>query len=445
MRPRQTRNSVANRIALVTGITGIVMATGGSAGATPYNITTNSMADDPTDKVCTFWEAVQAVNLHSKSTQYHECKVWDGTDDVITLPTNAPNNWDFTANAPITLERSVTIQSATRNVMVPIVQGPGFVGGELFNIDIKATPAAIKLTDLYIVGSDFGLVTGIGGGDTLSNGGDDMVTLTRCWVQYFDASGIGLDSVSLTLQDSAIDSNEGDSSGGPGSGVFMESQSQSLTHLVMNNSSITANNGDGGIYLELARGSVSNITNSTISDNGGMGISLFDETGTSLYTVNIIGSTIAFNYCSGVGKDCGIANDASANSQHVVLQGTVVGGNVTFGGVASNYSGLIYKFQDSLLETSNHATFAPHAKSGTYRTDYGATNLDPTLADNGGRGNWHPMTHKPLSNSICVDFLPNTNILARTSDQRYQSRPVDYPNRGPNTYDVGAIELKQTE
>jgi hypothetical protein len=68
-------------------------------------------------------------------------------------------------------------------------------------------------------------------------------------------------------------------------------------------------------------------------------------------------------------------------------------------------------------------------------------NLSPTLADNGGHGQRHPRTHKPLHGSPVIDATAAVDSSIGTQDQGYRSRGFDF-NPGGNRFDMGAVELQ---
>jgi hypothetical protein len=447
---RRGHSNTGALLLAAAAFTGMAFASG-SAAARTYAITSTSMADTTGDHICTLREAVKAVNNHAA---YHECVGPDSSADVITLKAGIG---DYSMSSALSITRSVTVKSATVNTLVRLVQSSSMpVNAQIINLlDLFSQPSARSVTfeDIDFVGRGSGSVSGISG-----EGRDDsnMLTLNRCWVENFDKCGIDLLDLSLTLNDSSVDNNSGAGFNASfSSGVFVEGGA-AATHVAINNSSITRNHcnqanncdGGGGLGLELFRGSVSTIQNSTIADNtDGAGIFINPASFGAVITLNLRGSTIAFNTCENPGgdgsADCGVRNLADFNNEFntVKLFGTVVAANYATDGTDSEYSGPIDTLQRSLVESTEDAWLVNTPVNSL--TDYGSTNLD-TLKNNGGIGQRPPLTHKPLHTSPCVDFASQSD--SGSSDERHRTRPFDASFvSGPNKFDVGAVELQSGE
>ena len=339
----------------------------------------------------------------------------------------------------VTLAQSSTLNSPPSTSNVPLI-----------NVNVASQTNAVHVTfqDIDFVGLGRNSVEGVaaGGNDT-----SDALVFTRCWIEKFDASGLDLIAISLTMTDSSVDSNSGSGVNSLGAaGISLEGDNAS-TYLSLTNTSVTRNKGYG-IGLELQNGSNTLIVNSTISDNQGTGIALYPMSLTATpATIDIYDSTIAYNTCpvsqESSGNDCGISNPTVVGlSETVSLFGTVIAANSFADGTSSDYSGNLQLLWDGLLETSDDATIFNFG--GVSETDYGLTNLDPTLRNNGGAGQRPPLTHKPLDTSICVDFSPDQFSLPSGEgalDERHKTRPYAFRGKSSHEYDVGAVELQKGE
>lgn len=443
VRPRPTFRPLAIPATTALGL----FLSAGNASANTYAVNDTSMADkDKDNHNCTLIEALTAIHTNSK---YHECPPRDGTRDVIQLKAGIG---DYTVSKTIEIHKPVDIISATTGTLVRLVQAKSFAGSELIsllNLFNDPTAVTVFFRDIDFVGGG-GSVTGIAGE---GNSANDLLNLFNCWVEKFTRGGVDLLDMSLISDGSAFDSNSGSGNNATfGGGVFVEGNSSS-TNVRIYRSSITQN-GAGGLGLELDTDSVSLVQNSTISDNkGAPGLALFPTSVDRSAILEIQGATIAFNKCpvDAVGGNCGISNPDSFHSQstlnnRVHLTNTVVAANTFQGGnTEADFSGSIDALVDSLIEDSTNAYFTPVATIARSLTNYGVTNLDTRLSQTSdGPLQRNPQRHKPLHNSICIDFTDRSG--ATTKDQRRQNRGVDSPFvPGTNVYDVGAVELQPGE
>jgi hypothetical protein len=243
------------------------------ARATTYKITNTSMADKP--KVpCTFPGAIIAINTRHAE---NECPAGTG-GDVIQLSAGT-----YSATAPLTITSGMTIKGAPPNpafgpaTLIASLLTSGSVGAPaaLFTVtppNDAATPVTFQ--DLYIQNAaSTGTVAAISG---TGAGLGSTMQLTDVWigppggVNYsmsgFSYSGIVVDGINLTVQNSFIFQNSAPFYGG---GILYGDQFAVGTNLVISQSTLA--NNTSGVYggaLEYAgAGANSRITNSTVAYN----------------------------------------------------------------------------------------------------------------------------------------------------------------------------------
>jgi len=315
-----------------------------------------------------------------------------------------------------------------------------FLGG-LIEITTPSYAAAVTLQDIDLLGMNSGYSRGIYGQGNNTTG---MLTLTRSWVENFDILGIYLSGISLTATDSDIDNNGSNTEEyAEAGGIFMGPPGKASVTLLLNHSSVT-NNQAGGVDLELAGGSVSNIKNSTICDNwGGNGLTVGGSNGPKL---NIYGSSIFLNNAdyeyAGTGYKYGGVQIVGGSGAVVTIDQTVVADNAGPGGDVADLWGIVTTMNNSLLGNDWDATI--EKETGVNLVDLDAQ-IDPVLrGDLGGHGQRHPLTHAPVQGSPLIDATPTPDSNVGTQDEGYRNRCYDfYP--GGYKCDIGAVELQKND
>ena len=270
------------------------------------------------------------------------------------------------------------------------------------------------------------------GGGIFSNGGD--VTLTVSTVANNSAGeqgfggGIRTFSGDVTVSDSTIANNTSDRGGGI---------SVVGGDLVVTRSTISLNqSGRGGGGVSIGSGDLI-VINSTISGNQSALSGGGFEVGTS-DSIQFINTTITNNQSGGDGG--GIDIFTNFFEDMLIIENSIVAGNITTGGVGADLSygfGLGSDVRFSLIGSNNGAPLqatplgTPDANGNLIGTD-GAL-IDPSLgrlADNGGP----TLTHGLLPGSPALNAGGIASIDVGTIDQRGADRIVD------GQIDIGAFE-----
>jgi hypothetical protein len=439
------RTNVGKGFVLAVTFAGVgLAATNALAGTVTVNTTTGGFHND---NQCGLEEA---VSVFESGNNAFGCS-WNGainnnTSDAIIIPTSGT----FVVTTKLEIDYAATVRSSTANSLATIEAfQPGI---NLFGVDHAGGDAgfagsAIIFQDLHLIGPgpDALPTSGInaqgGPGDST-----DSLTATRCWIEQFSHSGIVVDDMGLNVTDSTIDSNSsvGDVGGG---GIFFAINGPPAAFLTISNSAITRNFSDhaGGVQIQASGTAL--IQNSTISDNVaighvGGGISYdFDET-INGGTLELLGSTVAFNATTLSNPGGGIANSQVGNSNAVEVIGSIVANNcmarstggATFTCISTNdFDGHVL-LQDSLLGSTVNTTI--DSRTGVVLTNV-ASGLSSTLTDKGGVGGNHPKVHALNSGSRAIDAT-RTLLTGNATDQTHHTRGKE-PS-GPSLFDFGAVE-----
>jgi hypothetical protein len=364
---------------------------------------------------------------------------------------------------------TITISGSGLVVQGPTaIEGPGpaavtvrQISGGHRVIQVKLTePGAVSISGLKLAGGE---TTGPGGDLEFDAEGEaGTLTVIDCVVTEGSAEdyggGISSFGASLTLRDSVVVENEGDSGGGIWAGG-------DGTPFTIEDSTIADNHGSiaaGGLDGEVEGGGHDSIVRSTISGNisGGEGGGAYFSMGSGT-SLTIADSTVTENVADGGGG--GLEVSPAAEFQAATIEDSTIarnhagsllgeaGGVQTFGFtpqllldsiVAENTGGEadIYGPWAPAFSLIGHLT-DPRVSESVPGSDL--IGLDPKLgplAANGGLTE----TMMPAANSPVV----NKGGGALTTDQRGDPRPVIYPGvalstaPGGNGADIGAVELQ---
>lgn len=435
---------VRHLVSLCTG--GLLLAVFGlsRAQAATFTTTTEKWTVNSTDGLCSLPEALAAAQDGTSN----DCKgSGSANPSVITLI--AGRNYQVPSSVgTVTIKKALTIQSATASSSATISQQSfpdpnslyqGFIEVAFANV----SGATAKFQDIVFAGKSLwnGSRDGGFGFYGQGNGSNDTIVLVRCGVNNFDAGGLYVQDISLTVTDSSVDGN-GKHFGGfnvGGSGIFIESQDGVPSIRLTVDSSSIVNNLGGGIETETAPGAVSTITSSTVAANhNGPGIALSYSKGGGGSELDINGSTIVANTADNT-SSWGIVNDTGSilklnqsvvdlNAGQYALVGEPDGQADILGDVNS--------MTNSLLGESYEANLIALHRTNLIDVQ---SNISTTLATNNSTvGQFPPKTLKPNSGSPLINFSTATNtdtVIKNIKDERHMTR-------GPNNtkYDIGALE-----
>ena len=316
-------------------------------------------------------------------------------------------------------------------------------GSRIFRIDDgTATLKDIFIEGLTLTGGDRTLATdGADGGAILNS---ENLTLTACTVSGNRATsgngrggGVFSQLGGLTLIASSISGN----SSVRGGGVYASGVGTTIrdSTIVANSATAISGNGGGGIVLVNIAGSLSTITNSTISGNfcssGSNGGGILNA---SAGSVIISYSTIALN-----GVNFGNGGGIHSTVATVSLDHTIVAGNLRSSPSAfSDLTGSATSARFSLIGVNTGSTITDN---GGNQIGTGASPIDSKLAplaENGGP----TLTHAPLAGSPAIDAGDPTAAAGvgpiPLHDQRDSvfTRVADGDGVGGARIDIGAYE-----
>jgi Right handed beta helix region len=367
------------------------------------------------------------------------------------------------------LSGTITISGSGLVVQGPTaIEGPGpsaltvrQISGGHRVIQVKLTePGAVSIAGLKLAGGE---TTGPGGDlEWDDEGQPGTLTVVDCLITEGTAEGYGGGISSfgapLTLRDSVVVENEGDSGGGVWAGGVstpftiedsMIADNESSTdagglngevegggHDSIVRSTISGNHGGGagaGAYLSMGSGTSLTIADSTVTENvadgGGGGLEV--SPAAEFQAATIEDSTIARNHAGGLLGEAGGVQTFGFTPQ--VLLDSIVAENT--GGEADIYGPWAAAF--SLIGDVTD----PRVSESVPGSDL--VGLDPRLgplAANGGPTE----TMMPAANSPVV----NKGGGSLATDQRGDSRPSIFPGvalsvaAGANGADIGAVELQ---
>lgn len=377
---------------------------------------------------CSLAQAISAVNTKKK---VGGCAAGTGGDTIVV-----PISSTIVVSSPLTIQRSVTIQSSTARRHALIEPSDSSVQPAIFTVSpLAGTAASVAFTDITLIDVT-GTTTGI---RTVGVNSADKLTLTRCIFSFFGNSGVYATETSVTVSDSYFHDNNAEL----GAGIRVEGNSNNTVLNVSNSSFLFNNAVDAGGAIYDTASTHSTINNSTFSQN-------FADVGGALSlngTFDINASTIANNSASA---------DGGGGSGSAVLNFTltlIAANNINYNpGLPSDwdFNSTINSLKDSLLGSS----FSNDAFGGggtihinsigansilDVPTDFGAVvNVD--AFDLGGDAIDNPPTLGINPTGPAVDAIP-TNSTSLTADQRGYARGIDAPGgKGTNKWDIGAVE-----
>jgi len=403
-------------------------------------ITVNSAADNvmANDGECTLREAINNVNAGTDTTG-GDCAAGTGLGDTI----------DFASSLD-----GIAITIAISNTAVPeednverdfdikenaVIQGNGITntiidGGGLDRVFHVQNNNTVTFRNLTIQNGDSSTNPGgasDGGGIWVRNL-NSAVIIENClfYNNYADPTGGGLDVTEFataTVNDSAFIDNAARANGGA-LGVL------GGTTVTVNNtlfSGSQANRG-GALYVSGARQTTYlNLDNSTLSGNNGLvegGVLHARDIDADPYvTITIRNSTFA-NNSSGNGS---VFNVWTERSIAVDAQNTIFHNNTG----SNSCSG-------EMFTTSTNNLIDDVSCDGASTL---VTNFDTTLRDNGGPSQTHALL--PGSNAIDTGIgnCPDHTGASLATDQRGETRPIDYDRDNTATCDIGAFERQADE
>jgi hypothetical protein len=352
-------------VGATVALVAIGLPTRDARAATTYNITSTSMADTTSDHICTFPEAIKAVN--AKST-YHECAKATG-NDVIQLTAGI-----YTAIVGLEITRGVTIKGSPVTPLLrqtTIINAANLTTADtaLFYVEDANGKMTVTLQNLKLVGNgsrdESILVTGVWAeGTFLTNSTVNALGLD---VSSFNNSGFFADGlINLNIQNGLIESNISYYWGG---GI-----SFSANNLTISQSTILQNVAEGpGGGIEYDGVGTSSITSSTISTNTsetpngvGGGLALGAETYPNgpAGSFAIVASTFANNFCFllDLNTPCGggIYTADPEVQYNVTVTASIVAGNIAGPGyseIAGNGSNVVVS--NSMVWQGGDTSIAP--------------------------------------------------------------------------------------
>ncbi len=330
----------------------------------------------------------------------------------------------------------------------PVIGGPAYGGGLFNQADYTQNP--IKKGQVIIRRASFSgnQANGSwGSGGAISNAGNlsiDTVTISN---NISAGVGGGIDNIgSMEIFQGYITGNSANGSTGDGGGI------ETSGILTIINSAITNNFATrfgGGIDKWLGR---TWILNSTISGNKSdqYGGGIFNNANPLEISNNTITNNTADANSDGQGTGGGVFNhnetnptvkpqalppaEVSTDTPYVVLQNTIIAGNVDKSGYANDcgadQDGYVTSSTNNLIQDINGCPLDGDKTNDIYNTDPQIL----LLTDNGGRS----PTHHPKIGSPVLDAGYAEGC--QSDDQRTASRPVDGNNDGNATCDIGAVE-----
>jgi hypothetical protein len=397
------------------------------ARAAVIQVDTTNTAISANDGHCGLAEAITAVN---NAKAFSGCPAGSG-NDVIQLKAV---RYDFAAGLGLRLSRSVTIQGvaglAGQGLLTATVSGSGTSGGALFTLDDSARTIAVVFKDLLILGGS-GSGKGIQGQSTRGN---STLALQGVDVFSFGNSGIATGGIGVTINNSELSLNGGDSASA-GGGISFSGTNQSLT---VTNSTIDNNQcafGGGGIRyggdgtFTMKSSTVS--TNHSGSEGGGLDLS------GGAGTMSIIGSTIAYNDTNGTGG--GVAVEV-VDLASFSLNGSIIANNVD----ADFFAPDLWTADSNSPSVTN--SLLSNAGGADFVNDASKNNLlgvDPQFVDagsglNGAGGPFNIPVHRIGPGSPALDHILSLNLA---QDQRGFPRGIGPGGTTVPKFDIGAYEF----
>jgi hypothetical protein len=382
---------------------------------------------------CSLSQAITAVNTKKKTGG---CAAGTGGDTIVVSAGST-----ISVNSPLTITRSVTIQSSVAKNMAVLQIDTAASQTAMFIISpLAGTAAAVTFVDLRLMD----LVhqgTGVRG---VGRNSADKLTLNRCQVFSFVNSGVSTVDMAVTIADSTFQLNSSPQSGG----ALRIQGSGSNSALNISNSEFEGNTAvefGGAIYD--ASPAHSTINNSTLLKNfANVGGALALVGTNSIFDIN--GSTIVNNTVSSAGG--GGMGVATVNLTMTILAANFIDGNPDLF-TDWDFNSTLNSVKDSLLADS----FSFDAAGGFAAipiNSFGANSIVDVNSSNGEVCNLDafnlggdladaPPTVALNPTGFAVDAIPS-NSTSLAADQRGFARGIDAPGGvGSNRFDIGAVEF----
>ncbi|HEV7405236.1 MAG TPA: choice-of-anchor Q domain-containing protein, partial [Chthoniobacteraceae bacterium] len=405
------------------------------------NFVVNTTADSnkvPTTTECSLREAITAANAFNGATTItFDANVF-ATAQTITL---TKGELQITNATTITgPDAGVTVDGSNldRVLHVLAASNPVSISG-LTMTHGNASGIYVETGTLTLQNCTLTQNSGQGGGGGIYNAG--ALTLQNCTISdnHADQTGGGVHNAgTLTVNSSTIANNTGGTFGG---GIYNGGSATIRASTIAGN---TAQSGAGGIFNF---GSPLTVLNSTLSSNhvlGGGGGAIWSANSTvSLTNCTITANTVSTGSAGGV-TSAGVGGNGGVIS----MSNTIVAGNLGTGGVTSDVTnvngGAFFSKGYNLIGDGTGAT---GFTAGTLHDQVGTTAnpIDPRLgplANNGGP----TLTHALLTTPVISPAIDAGNSGLDT-DQRGFLRGFDHPatpNGSGNLSDIGAVEQDST-